>query len=301
MAAPRILVTGTAGQLALALAERAPDRVRLVGRPELDLADDASIARAVAAHAPDVIVNAAAYTAVDKAEAEPELAARINAHAPGVLARAARAAGARLVQISTDYVFDGSESGAYSEDAPTGPAGVYGRTKLAGEDAVRAELPGAHAVVRTAWVYSPFGANFVKTMLAAARSRPELRVVADQHGNPTSALHLADGILALIACWRERPEADAFGTFHLAGSGAAVWAELAREVFAVSARLGGPAAEVVPIATSDWPTPARRPANSRLDSARFAATFGYRAPHWREGVAETVARLLQAAAPTSSP
>jgi dTDP-4-dehydrorhamnose reductase len=294
----RVLVIGRHGQLAASLAERAPRRgiaLDFAGRPELDLADPEAIRRTVAASGASILVNAAAYTAVDDAEDAPEQAFAINAAAPRALAEAARETGARLIHVSTDYVFDGRGEAAWSEDDSPAPATAYGRSKLAGEEGVREALPD-HVIVRTAWVYSPFGRNFVKTMLTAARTRPELRVVADQVGNPTSALDLADGLLAAIAAWGSDPKRGLGATYHLAGTGAASWADFAAEILAVSRDLGGPSVPVVPVASSEWPAKAPRPLNSRLDSGRFAETFGYRAPPWQESLRRVVERLLASAA-----
>ena len=287
----RILVIGQGGQLARSLAERAPEWADLVfaGRPECDLADPGSLERTVAAAGADLILNAAAYTAVDAAEDDPERAEAVNAQGPAVLASAAQKADIPLVHLSTDYVFDGTAERAYREDDATSPLGIYGRTKLAGEEGVRAS-GAAHDIVRTAWVYSPFGQNFVKTMLRLARDRDDVRVVADQIGNPTSALDLADGLFALIGTSRS---GWTNATYHLAGTGETSWAGLAEHVFASSGEQGGPTAVVRPIATAAYPTPAIRPANSRLDSARFERATGYRMPDWRASVAATVARLLE--------
>jgi dTDP-4-dehydrorhamnose reductase len=288
------LVIGRSGQLALSLAERAKAEGRplvLVGRPDVDLEDADSLRHALLSSGAGIVINAAAYTAVDQAEDEPDRAWAQNAEAPRILAEVARDVGARLIHVSTDYVFDGSGDDPRREGDPTGPASVYGRTKLVGEEAIRAVLPG-HAIVRTAWVYSPFGRNFVRTMLEVARTRPGLRVVGDQVGNPTSALDLADGLLAVVRAWEREPDRGAGATYHLAGTGSASWAEFAREIFALSAALGGPSASVEAIATADWPAKAPRPLNSRLDSSLFAETFGYRAPPWRESLARVVERLL---------
>ncbi|HEX5184731.1 MAG TPA: dTDP-4-dehydrorhamnose reductase [Allosphingosinicella sp.] len=288
----KILVTGRHGQLARSLVERCASHPGLeivaLGRPVLDLEAPETIAPALDAVDADVIVNAAAYTAVDRAEDEPDRAWAVNAEAPGLLAAAAAARDIPIVHLSTDYVFDGSGDGARDETARTGPLGVYGRSKLAGEEKVRAATP-RHAIVRTAWVYSPFGTNFVKTMIDVARTRDALAVVSDQHGNPTSALDLADGLLDLLERWNEG--AGDGGTYHLAGTGDASWFELACEVFAQCRKHGLPAADVRPIATADWPTRAVRPANSRLDSGRFERDFGFRMPDWRASVAATVERL----------
>jgi dTDP-4-dehydrorhamnose reductase len=288
------LVIGRSGQLALSLAERAKAEGRplvFVGRPDVDLEDPDSLRHALLSSGAGIVINAAAYTAVDQAEEEPDRAWAQNAEAPRTLAEVARDVGARLVHVSTDYVFDGSGDAPRREDEPVGPASVYGRTKLAGEEAIRAILPG-HAIVRTAWVYSPFGRNFVKTMLDLARTRPGLRVVGDQVGNPTSALDLADGLLALVRAWEREPDRGAGATYHLAGTGSTSWAEFAREIFALSAERGGPSASVEAIATADWPAKASRPLNSRLDSTLFAETFGYQAPPWQESLALVVERLL---------
>jgi dTDP-4-dehydrorhamnose reductase len=292
----RVLVTGREGQLARSLAERAEANSGLsletVGRPELDLERPESIAAAIAAAAPDVVVNAAAYTAVDQAEDEPEQAFRINAAAAGEVAAAARRAGARIIQVSTDYVFDGSAGGAYAETAPTAPLGIYGHSKLEGEQKVAGANPD-HLILRTAWVYSPFGRNFVRTMLNAAQTRDRLNVVDDQHGNPTSALDIADGILAILRRWAGEPGHGLGQVYHLAGTGATSWCGLARQIFAEAAALGLPTAQVSPIRTEDWPTRAVRPRNSRLDCAKLESDFGYRAPLWQESVAATVRRLAE--------
>ena len=290
----RVLVTGEQGQLARSLALLGAGvkglDLRTIGRPRLDLERPETIEPAIRAVAPDLVVNAAAYTAVDDAEGEPERAFRINGAAAGEVAAAARRHGARIVQISTDYVFDGTGEGPYAETAQTRPLGVYGRSKLEGEERV-AEANPDHVILRTAWVYSPFGRNFVKTMLAAAARRGELNVVDDQKGNPTAAADIAGGILALISMWRERPELGLGGTYHLAGTGVASWFEFATAIFAEAGRHGLATASVKPIRTADWPTRAARPANSVLDSSRFAADFGYRAPLWRQSLAAVVAEL----------
>jgi dTDP-4-dehydrorhamnose reductase len=293
----RVLVTGRDGQLARSLARRAPAHPHLslqaVGRPELDLERSRSIAEAIAAAAPDVVVNAAAYTAVDRAEDEPERAFRINAAAAGEVAEAARRAGARIVQISTDYVFDGAGEGVRAEAAPTRPLGVYGLSKLEGELRV-AEANPDHVVLRTAWVYSAWGSNFFTTVIAAANRHDELEIAADQRGSPTAADDLADGILALIGAWRHNPRLGLGGLYHLAGTGDASRFDLATAIFEEAARHGLPTASVKPIRTADRPTRAARPANSVLDSGRFAADFGYRAPPWRQSVAAVAAELASA-------
>lgn len=292
----RILVTGQAGQLARSLAARAAAypqlTVMLSGRPDLDLERPGTLAAALASAAPDLVINAAAFTAVDQAEDEPDRAFLANAQAPGVLAEAARGAGAGFVQISTDYVFDGTKAGAYDESAPTAPLGVYGASKLEGERRVLAAHPAA-TIVRTAWVYSPFGRNFVKTMLTLAQSRDEVGVVADQHGTPTSALALADGLLALAQTRLGSPEAGAGDVFHLAGRGETNWAEFAEAVFGEARARGLPAASVRRIATKDYPTRARRPQNSTLESGHFERVFGYRSPEWRSSLASVIHQIAE--------
>ena len=290
----RIVVTGTEGQLTRSLVERASlhpgIELLALGRPQLDLEIPGSVAKAIADAAPDVVINAAAYTAVDQAEDEPERAFRINADAAGEIADAAAQAGAAVIQLSTDYVFDGQGSGAYREDAAVNPLGVYGRSKLAGVEQVRAANP-RHAIVRTAWVYSPFGRNFVKSIMVAAGVRDRLTVVDDQRGSPTSALDLADGLLAMIHVgggWGE--------TYHLAGSGETSWCGFAREIMDQCAANGLPHVPVDPIHTEDWPTRAVRPRNSVLDSARFSRAFGFAMPDWRESTGRVVERLARTGA-----
>lgn len=290
----RLLVTGTQGQLARSLVERAASHPQFelvaAGRPELDLEIPGSAAAAVRSIAPDVVINAAAYTAVDQAEDEPDRAMRINGEAAGELAAAARAIGAPIIQISTDYVFDGRSAAPYAEDAPTNPIGAYGRSKLAGEERVRQANPD-HLILRTAWVYSPFGHNFVKTMMRLAQTRDGLTVVADQIGNPSSALDLADGILAMLEGWRDGERIGLGGTYHLAGTGSASWFDFARAIFDECRARGLPAAEVEPIRTADWPTKAARPANSQLDSSKFSQDFDWQMPDWRQSMANAVSRL----------
>ena len=286
----KILVTGRDGQVAQSLAERhGGHELVFAGRPELDLADAASIERAVAAVNPDLVISAAAYTAVDKAEDEPELAMAVNGEGPGVLARAAARIGAPVIHLSTDYVFDGSLDRPWREEDPVAALGVYGATKLAGERTIAAS-GATHVILRTAWVYSPFGANFVRTMLRLAETRDTLTVVEDQYGCPTSALDIADGIMAVIAGLREGRGANAI--YHLAGTGEAHWADFARRIFAESTKRGGPSAQVTGIPSSGYPTRATRPANSRLDCTRLAQTFGYSAPRWEESLSVVIDRIL---------
>jgi dTDP-4-dehydrorhamnose reductase len=292
----RIAVTGRTGQVAQALLERGPAagcEVVAVGRPQLDLAASETIEPALRAAAPDVVVSAAAYTAVDKAESEPELAYAMNARAAGAVAAAAATLGVPLVHLSTDYVFSGDLERPYREDDLTGPVGAYGRSKLAGEAEVAAATP-HHVILRIAWVYSPFGANFVRTMLRLAQTRDVVEVVADQHGSPTSALDIADGILRVCRNLQERQDAALYGVFHMAGSGYTTWAALAKAIFTISREHGGPSARVEPISTSAYPTLAKRPVNSRLDCAKLRAVHGIAMPEWHHSLAACVARLTAA-------
>jgi dTDP-4-dehydrorhamnose reductase len=293
----RILVAGAHGQLARALLEEAQARagvsVTALGRPDLDVARPGSIARAIAQVAPDVVINAAAYTAVDKAESEAAAAFAVNRDGAGALAAAAAAHGAPIVHISTDYVFDGSKPGAYVEDDPTGPTGVYGRSKLEGEAGVAAANP-AHVILRTAWLYSPWGSNFLLTMLRLARERGELRVVADQRGNPTYAPHLAAAVLSVaVHVAQERPGRPYAGVYHAAGGGSATWHDFACTIVSGAARLGVPQVPVRAIGTADYPTPARRPTNSTLDCSKLARVFGQRLPPWQDGVAACIRHIAQ--------
>lgn len=268
----KVLVTGKEGQVARCLADRAKDHPKLelifVAREGtdtvLDLADPDTIRAAVAAHKPDVILNAAAYTAVDQAEDEPDLAMAINGTAPGILAAEAAKIGAKIIHISTDYVFDGDLDRPYLPSDPVNPIGVYGKTKLAGEEAVRA-ANADHVIARTAWVYSPYGKNFYKTMLRLAEIRDEISVVDDQIGNPTSAYEIADGLLAICDDWEKGGSKRLGETIHLVGPEAMTWCGFARKIFAESKASGGPSCHVIAISTADYPTKAKRPANSRLE------------------------------------
>jgi dTDP-4-dehydrorhamnose reductase len=285
----RILVTGRNGQLATALIEKAASRpgfeVFAIGRPELDLEDLATVGPAIASARPDLVINAAAYTAVDKAEQEAEKAFTINRDGAAAAAGAAARLDVPFIHISTDYVYPGTKPEPYVETDATGPLGVYARSKLEGEIAVKAAHPSA-LILRSSWIYSPFGANFVKTMLRIGKDRDEVSVVDDQIGNPTSALDMADAVLRIA------PGLNAGGTYHLCGSGDVSWCGFAREIFAQSKALGGPGPRVKAITTADYPTPARRPANSRMSMDAFAARFGFRLRPWQEALQETVVRLV---------
>lgn len=290
----RLVVTGTEGQIARALAERSGDDLTVirVGRPDLDLAADGDFTAALAAARPDVIVNAAAMTAVDRAESEPDLAFRVNADGAGRIAAAAASLGVPVVQLSTDYVFDGSARRPLTEADPTGPLGVYGASKLAGERAVAAATPD-HVILRTAWVHAPFGANFVRTMLRLAATRDEIRVVADQWGRPTSALDIAAAIETVARNLVARPgDASLRGLFHLTAAGEpTTWAGFASAIFARAGTRGGPTARVVAITTADYPTPARRPAWSVLDGGRLAERHAVTLPDWHDGLDRVIRRI----------
>lgn len=287
----RLLVTGFHGQVAQALRALGQPGLDVIalGRPELDITDAESVARAIRRHQPDVVVNAAAYTAVDKAEREVDAAFAVNATGAGHVAAAAAAQDLPVIHLSTDYVFPGDKPTPYVESDPTGPQSAYGRSKLAGETAVAAANP-RHVILRTAWVYAPYGANFLRTMLRLANDQPALHVVADQLGTPTYAPDLADGIL--VVARRLCEDGAPTGLFHMVAAGETTWAGFAEEIFRQSAALGGPSARVQPIASADYPRPARRPANSRLDTTRFRATFGHALPAWQDGVRRCLVALL---------
>ena len=289
----RLVVIGTGGQAATALLERAGPEVEIVtlGLPDVPLEDRETVIEAIGAARPELVVNGAAHTAVNKAESEEEIATRVNCDGAGHVAEAAARIGAPLLHLSTDYVFDGALDRPYREDDPARPIGAYGRSKLAGERRV-AELNANSVVLRTAWMYSPFGANFVRTMLRLNETRDEVGVVADQRGNPTSALDLADALLAIVRrlCKEDSPELR--GLFHLTGGGEATWAELAEAVFAEAHSRGRRLTRVRRITTAEYITPARRPANSRLDNAKFTRVYGLALPNWRASLAACCARLV---------
>lgn len=291
----KMLVTGTSGQLAQSLLEAgvaAGVDVVALRRPQLDLAKPSTLRTALNDVAPDIVVNAGAYTAVDKAESEEELAHKVNATGAGELAQQCRRTGAAIIHISTDYVFDGSKAGAYVETDATGPTNAYGRTKFAGETVVAAACP-RHLILRTSWVYSPFGNNFVKTMLRLGAERPELKVVDDQQGCPTYAPHLAAAILEVAAQVVARKEGDAgWGVYHACGLGETTWCGFAGEIFQTTRKRGLQTPKLTAITTAEFPTPARRPANSRMDCSKLARVFGVRQPDWREGTRVCLDRLL---------
>lgn len=277
-----ILVFGESGQVARELAARAS--VLTLSRDKADLMDPAACAAAIRLRRPRVVINAAAWTAVDKAETEEEAATTVNAHAPGAMAAECAAQGIPFVHISTDYVFDGSGTAPWTPDSPTGPLSAYGRSKLKGEEAVRA-AGGPHVILRTSWVFSAHGANFVKTMLRLGAERPTLRVVADQWGAPTPAAAIAAACLTIADRLVTAPHLS--GTHHFAGTPDTTWAGFARAIME-AARLP---AQVEDIATADYPTPARRPANSRLDCTALTRDFGIPRPDWRAALADVLAAL----------
>jgi len=291
----KILVIGSHGQLArslLAITPPEPFTMVCASRPETDLTKPETLAQTLADHAPHFVVNAAAYTHVDDAETHEDAAFAVNTHGVEVLASLCAAQQIPLIHVSTDYVYDGAKETAYTESDSTAPIGVYGQSKLAGEEAIRASGC-QHIILRTAWVYSPYGNNFVKTMLHVAQSRDELSVVNDQYGCPTYASHLAAGILEIIQTLNDRAiSEDVWGTYCMAGSGQSNWHEFAIEIFRQSAKLGGPIATVNPIPTSAYPTRARRPVNSRMNCDKLERAFGVRLPDWHEGTMQCVKKLM---------
>lgn len=290
----RILLTGVSGQLGQELLQllSPTDDVIAVGRDQMDLAAPDTIHTIIDQHQPDIIVNAAAYTAVDRAETEAALAHRINATAPQIMAESAQQIGAALIHVSTDYVFDGQKNTPYRENDSTQPMCTYGQSKLAGEEAVRT-LCDRSLILRTAWVYSAFGkGNFVKTMLRLGRERDELKVVMDQVGTPTWAKHIAAAIVQLLP--KVSDEAIA-GTYHFTSSGVASWYDFALAIFEEAQQLGFPlrVKHVRPITTAEFPTPAQRPAYSVLSNQKLISVLGQPAPHWRDGLRQMLIQLYK--------
>lgn len=292
----KILLLGKNGQLGWELQRALAPLGELIALDRHnggDLGDSATLLAAVRAAAPQVIVNAAAYTAVDKAETEPDLAHQINAIAPGLLAREAKPLGALLIHYSSDYVFDGSGEQARAEDAATGPLSVYGASKLAGEDAIRASGC-EHLILRTSWVYAARGGNFAKTMLRLAAEREQLKVISDQIGAPTGADLLADITAHMLRATLHQPALS--GTYHAVAAGATSWHAYAKHVIEFARSQGKPikvsADQILAIPTSDYPTPAQRPLNSRLSTAKLQAAFGLRLPHWQVGVERMLNEIL---------
>lgn len=289
----RILVAGAQGQVARSLAlcsGQGDHQVIVQGRPTLDLCDPASLSRGLDRVKPDIVVNAAAYTAVDAAEDDEAAAHAVNEEGAGALARECASRDLPIIHFSTDYVFDGRLARAYREDDACAPLNAYGRSKLAGEAAVRNANP-RHLILRIAWVYSPFGRNFLKTMLALAETHDEVSVVGDQLGCPTYALDVARAVLALCSRIEADPQMAHWGLYHFSGEGAVSWAGFARAIFAESARRGGPSARVKEVASAQFATRAQRPANSRLDGAKLQSDWTIALPDWQVGVRDCLERL----------
>ncbi len=294
-----VLVIGCRGQVGRELmAARLPAGISRIGlgHGDLDLTDRGAVRRVIDRCRPALIVNAAGYTAVDRAEAEPQAAFAVNADGPARLAEAAAAVGSSLLHLSTDYVFDGAKAGAYTEDDPLGPLGVYGASKAAGERAVRERLE-HHVILRTSWIFGTHGTNFVKTMLRLGRERDQLHVVADQRGCPTGAADIADAIFAIAQQLLIERRGDVWGTYHFAGRGSTTWYEFAEAIFERAATFWGRRPAVVPITTADYPTPARRPAASVLDCTRFERTFAIPRRPWTERLDAVLQSLLGAHPP----
>lgn len=292
-----VLIFGRTGQVARELSRASwPHETVLVqiGRNECDLDVPERAAETIAKMRPGLIINAAAYTAVDKAEAEPERAARINSAAVAAMASACAKLGAPLIHLSTDYVFDGAKSCAYFEQDPVTPLSVYGRSKADGESAIRKSLE-KHVILRTSWVFAAHGSNFVRTMLRLGDERPEIRIVDDQYGAPTAARDIARTIISVVLAIRAGK--GTWGTFHYAGAEPTTWFGFARAIFAVS----GQPTKLVPITTAEYKTAARRPLNSILDCGRILRDYGICQPSWRESLAGVLAEIRQDAAVTASP
>ncbi len=290
------MLTGGGGQIGAEIRRLAPRdwRIDAPDRHAFDIADPGAVSARVASKPWAAVINAAAYTQVDKAQGDIAAAWRVNALGPALLAEATTRAGALLVQLSTDYVFDGRKPDAYVEDDPVGPLGVYGASKEAGEQAVRTGNP-RHLILRTAWIVSPHGANFAKTMLRLAGERPVVRVVDDQVGCPTSATDVALALISVVTLLMD-DEAAPGGTYHFVNQGEASWCDLARAIFTRSSARGRAAPKVEAIASADYPTAARRPANSRLSTAKLEVDFGIQPRPWQVAVDEVVETLLDQAA-----
>ena len=297
-----ILVFGHSGQVATALREAALPAgwsVRTVGRVQADITDADAVESIVASSGADLVINAAAYTAVDRAESEPELAFAVNRDGAAHVAKSCARAGLPLIHISTDYVFDGKTAGrAYRESDPVNPLSAYGASKASGENAVRTIAP-RHAIVRTSWIYGPHGQNFVRTMLKFGEARPEMGIVDDQYGSPTAASDIAGALIAMAGRILAAPaelDNELFGTFHFCGTGWTTWYGLAYEIFALARAHGGGMPGLRPIATVDYPTPAARPANSVLNCQRLADVYGITAPAWRSSLEACITKLRAEAA-----
>jgi dTDP-4-dehydrorhamnose reductase len=286
-----LLILGAGGQVGRALAARAGGQACGLTRAECDITDGTAVAHALAASAPSAVVNCAAYTAVDRAESDRDEAFAVNAAGAEIVASAAAERGLPVIHLSTDYVYSGAGAAPYREDAPIAPVNLYGAAKAAGDAAVAAANP-AHLILRVSWIFGLYGANFVKTMLRLGRERGELRVVDDQQGGPTEARDIADAIL-LMACRCRRPGFAAWGIYHFAGAPTTSWYGFARAIFAIAR---GPAPRLVPIGTRDYPMPAARPLNSRLECGRIRRVFGIEQPDWRASLSRVIAALEEGTA-----
>ena len=291
----RILVTGKEGQVDTSLqvlSEKLGLEIIRIGLPEIDLSNPETLEGPVREAAPDVIISSAAYTAVDKAETEAGLAQKVNGDAPGELARLAAELDIPILHLSTDYVFAGDKNGAYNETDTPAPVSVYGKTKLSGEAQIRAATNN-HVILRTAWVYSPYGNNFVKTMLRLGETRDELNVVADQYGCPTYAPDIARVLLAIAQQVAIDRDPTIRGTFHLTGEGETTWADFAEAIFKGAEARGRKPVHVKPILTSEYPTPAGRPANSRLNGDKLDEVYGLRLDPWQDSLDACLNLLIQ--------
>ena len=297
----RILQFGRTGQVGIELLVRGlahGHQVTALGRDKIDLAQPRRIASSISlAGLVDVVINGAAYTQVDKAESEPERATAVNAESVGALAEFCSRRGVPLIQLSTDYVFDGTKATPYREDDPTAPANVYGRSKFLGEEAVRTSHP-RHIILRTSWVYSAHGTNFVKTMLKLGAEREELRIVDDQKGTPTSAGDIAEACLFVSERVCRDPGFSAWGTYHFAAKGETTWRRFAEAIFEDASAWAALKARIVPITSNEYPTAAKRPLNSRLDCEKFDHTFGLPRRPWRDALRAVLAEIR---ADTESP
>ncbi|MFO2466156.1 dTDP-4-dehydrorhamnose reductase [Pseudomonas sp. 15FMM2] len=286
----KILITGQHGQVSRELQQQLSGLGELIvlGRDQLDLANIEQIRQQVRAHRPDLIINAAAHTAVDQAESEPEAAFAVNAIAPGVLAEEAKALGIALIHYSTDYVFDGSKTAPYTEADKPNPLGVYGQSKLAGEQAIAA-VGGQYLILRTSWVYSSHGKNFLLTMQRLLQEKPQMRIVADQIGAPTWAGTIAHSTRALIERWQAGQAGD-WGVYHLTAQGETSWFGFAQAIGEQLLAEGKACAQLEPIPSSAYPTPAQRPLNSRLDCSRLQQQWQIAQPQWQEALRECLAQ-----------
>lgn len=290
----KVLVLGTPGQLGHELMRGtwpAGVSVSGVGYPDFDMGQETDVRRVVAEHAPDVVVNATAYTAVDKAEKEPDAAFAVNRDGPLFLARDCDERGIPLIHVSTDYVFDGAKTGRYVEDDPVCPLNVYGASKAAGEQAIRDSLA-RHVILRTSWVYAAHGANFVKTMLRLGAERDELSVVADQRGAPTAAIDLAAAVIAVVAHIAGHAGDAPWGTYHVTAGGETTWYGFADRIFQRLERHTGRRPRLKAIAAADYPSPTRRPANSCLECTKARAAFGIALPLWEDSLDRVLNELL---------